>query len=116
MSQRLFNRSKNVEIAEYVRVASTAFARTKGLLGECGINDGEALWIERCRSIHTWFMRFPIDVVFVDDRLVVKKVYENLGPWRMTLPAWGADSVFEMAAGTLGRKSVEIGDQLHVGD
>ncbi len=116
MSERLINRTKNVEIAARVRVASSFFSRLIGLLGKSGLPEGETLWIERCRSIHTWFMRFPIDVVFVDDSLVVRKVCENVGPWRMTLPALKASSVFEMPAGTLRRKPVEIGDQLHVGD
>ncbi len=113
---RLFNGTRNSEIAARVRVASSFFDRLKGLLGEDRLPDGETLWIERCKSIHTCFMRFPIDVVFVDDRLVVRKVCENVDPWRMTLPALRASSVFEMAAGTLRRKPVEIGDRLHVGD
>lgn len=116
MSRRLFNRTKNTEIAARVRVASGLFGRMKGLLGETGMPEGETLWIERCNSIHTWFMKFAIDVVFVDEEMVVRKVCENVGPWRVTMPAIRASSVFEMAAGTLRRNKVEIGDQLHVGD
>ena len=61
-------------------------------------------------------MRFPIDVVFVDKTLRVQAVYQNLGPWKMTVPALGAFSVFELSAGTLEQRPVAIGDQLYVGD
>lgn len=115
--KRLMNRTKNQELARDVKIASSFFARAKGLLGERSLADGNALWIHSCRSIHTWFMRFPIDVVFVDDRMRVRKVCENVGPWRMTLPSPKLKSVFEMPAGTLSRLGpVDIGDELHVGD
>ncbi len=114
--KRLLNRTRNLELAREVKVAASFYARAKGLLGERSLSEGNALWIKSCNSIHTWFMRFPIDVVFVDERLVVRKVCKNMGPWRMTLPAFKASSVFEMPAGTLSRRPVEIGDELHVGD
>ena len=116
---KLVNSSKNLEIAASVRVAAGFFERAKGLLGKSGLERGTALWIQGsrlvgCNSVHTWFMRFAIDVVFVDKRMVVKRVYRDLGPWRMTLPAYGAVSVFELPAGTLKEKPVDIGDQLNV--
>jgi uncharacterized membrane protein (UPF0127 family) len=116
---KLVNSSKNLQVAARVRVASGFFERAKGLLGESGIESGTALWIQGsrfvgCNSVHTWFMRFAIDVVFVDRSMIVKRVYEDLGPWRMTLPAYGAVSVFELPAGTLKSKPVDIGDQLNV--
>lgn len=113
---RLINRTKNIEIAGDVRIASSFAARMKGLLGERELAAGRALWIERCNSIHTWFMRFAIDVVFVDRQLIVQKVCRDVGPWRVTFPAWRANSVFEMPAGTLANRLVDVGDQLHVGD
>ncbi len=118
---KLTNRTKGVEVAANVRVARTFWQRTRGLLGETGLAPGAALWIQGtaivpCNSIHTFFMRFAIDVVFVDRQLRVKKVFRDLGPWRMTMPAEGAFSVFELPAGALKSASVEVGDQLHVGD
>lgn len=119
-TQRLLNKSTSQEIATNVRVADSMFTRAKGLLGEKSLPEDETLFIQGsiipCNSIHTWFMRFPIDVVFVDKSLVVKAVYKNLGPWRMTPPVLGAHSVFEFAAGALSNKTVSIGDQLYVGD
>jgi uncharacterized membrane protein (UPF0127 family) len=121
MTQRLRNQNSAQVIADSVRVADSMFARAKGLLGEKSLPAGQTLWIKPgplapCNSIHTWFMRFAIDAVFVDKQLKVKAVYQNLGPWRMTMPALGADSVFELPAGTLTRTPVAIGDQLYVGD
>jgi uncharacterized membrane protein (UPF0127 family) len=114
--KKLMNRSKNVELASDVKIASSFFSRAKGLLGARTLPEGNALWIHHCNSIHTWFMRFPIDVVFVDDRMIVRKVCEHVGPWRMTMPSNKLKSVFEMPAGTVSRRPVEIGDELHVGD
>ena len=120
-TRKLLNKSKNIEVAHTLREARSFWQRTKGLLGENALPSGSALLIQGsrfipCNSIHTLFMRFPIDVVFVDRKLVVRAIYQDLGPWRLTWPAAGASSVFELPAGTLKKTSVEIGDQLHVGD
>lgn len=118
---KLINQSRDdIEIASDVRVAKSFFSRAKGLLGEREISRGSALWIQGsrfagCNSIHTWFMRFPIDVIFVDRDLVVRSTHHGLGPWRMTAPVRGARSVFELPSGTLRDVPVEIGDQLYVG-
>jgi uncharacterized membrane protein (UPF0127 family) len=61
-------------------------------------------------------MKFPIDAVFVDRDLNVKKIYRSLPPWRMTWPARDAHSVFELPAGTLAERPVALGDTLYVGD
>lgn len=113
---KLLNVSRNKEIAHSVRVANTFYSRAKGLLGERGLAEGSTLWIQSGNSIHTWFMRFAIDAIFVDRKLIVRGVYRNLGPWRITWPVWKASSVFELPAGTLDKTHVEIGDQLYVGD
>lgn len=114
---RLLNMSRdNNVIVSHVKVAKGFFARNKGLLGESRLDENTALWIHACNSIHTFFMRFAIDAVFVDRGMVVRAKYENLVPWRVTMPAWRASSVFELPAGTLRRQTVEIGDRLHVGD
>ena len=117
---KLHNKTRNVELATKLDVATSFWERTRGLLGRSNLPADEALWIQGtdlvgCNSIHTLFMRFAIDAVFVDRDLKVKKVYHDLGPWRMTWPARGAHSVFELPAGTLKSRPVEIGDELHVG-
>jgi uncharacterized membrane protein (UPF0127 family) len=117
MRQRLFNKSKrDAEIANFLVVARNFYTRLMGLMGEKSMDSGAALWITRCNSIHTFFMRFPIDVLFVDQNMIVQAKYESLHPWRMTRMIWKASSVIEMPAGTLKIKPVDVGDQLYVGD
>jgi len=112
---RLINSSKGLELAADLRCAKSFYARGKGLLGRSNLPMGEGLWIWRCTSIHTFFMRFAIDVVFVDENLIVKVIFQNVQPWRMTMPAWTSSSVFELPAGTLARCPTEVGDQMYVG-
>lgn len=111
----LINRSKNVVVAETVEDAKSLWSRMRGLLGRDGMPAGQALWISPCNSIHTFFMKFSIDAVFVDNQLVVRKVIRDLSPWRLVLPVWNARSVFELAAGQATTDRVSEGDQLHVG-
>jgi uncharacterized protein len=87
--------------------------RMRGLLGRDGLPEGGGMMIERCSSIHMFFMRFPLDVIFLSHDLIVRKVVHNLRPWRM---AWspGARHVVEMAAGALDNVDICKGDQLRI--
>ncbi len=116
MSLRLTNLTKQTLLSEQVEVAATFTSRLVGLLNRSSMAPSEALWFHQCNSIHTYFMRFAIDAIFVDEQLRVKKVCRNLKPWRLVLPIWRASSVFEMAAGQASTDRVNEGDQLHVGD
>ncbi|MBL7687849.1 MAG: DUF192 domain-containing protein [Bdellovibrionaceae bacterium] len=100
-------------VVSELEVASSFAQRSKGLLGRASLPENQGLWIKRCNSIHTWFMRFAIDAVFVDSSLHVIHVYRNLPPWRVTLPRLKATSVIEVAAGTL-PLTLNPGDQLYV--
>lgn len=91
------------------------FSRMKGLLGRTHLAKEHALWLAPGNSIHTFFMKFPIDVVFVDRHLRVKKVYQQVQPGRLIWPVLGASSVFELAAGVANPDKISVGDQLHVG-
>jgi uncharacterized membrane protein (UPF0127 family) len=119
---RLTNVSKNgAEIATNVKFASTFFARAFGLMGKKELPAGEALFFKGsrsmpCNSIQTTFMRFPLDVVFLDPEMKVKSILRGLKPWRVTWPVNGAVTAIEMTSGSLNGKSIEVGDQLHVGD
>lgn len=107
----------DVDFANDLKIADSLLTRTKGLLGRSNLPEGEGLWIKRCNSIHTVFMKFPIDAVFVDDDLKVVSVYHALKPWRITRLHLRASSVFELPAGTLEKfGGVNIGDQLLVRD
>jgi uncharacterized membrane protein (UPF0127 family) len=100
-AQLFTNDNVSAQIASDLKTADTLFSRTKGLLGRSSLPEGEGLWIKRCNSIHTAFMKFPIDVLFVDKDLKVVSVYENLKPWRITRLHFSASSVIELPAGTL---------------
>lgn len=116
MSYRLHNKTQSLVLAENVENAKSFFPRLKGLLGRNALALQSTLWLEPCDSIHTFFMRFAIDAIFVDDQLVVRRVVRNLKPWRLVPPVAGAQSVFELAAGVASQARVKEGDQLYVGD
>ncbi|MBI5623952.1 MAG: DUF192 domain-containing protein [Elusimicrobia bacterium] len=109
-----FDAARGRTVASRVVKAEALLDRMRGLLGKDSLPEGEGLWIIPCPQIHTFFMRFPIDVLFLDRGLKVVLVKERLGPWRLApwLP-WTCDahSVLELAAGAL-RGSVEVGDRL----
>lgn len=83
----------------------------KGLLGRNSLGRGEGLWIRPTNSVHTCFMRFPIDVVFLSREMKVLKVYERLAPWRFTSIVFRAHSVLELAAGDVCLAGIRVGDQ-----
>ena len=101
-------------LCERCTVADRPVARLRGLLGRAELPAGEGLLLRPSPSIHTWFMRFPIDVLFLDRDLRVLGVRRELGPWRM---AWqrGARAVLELAAGEALRRDIRLGDQLVLG-
>jgi uncharacterized membrane protein (UPF0127 family) len=81
-----------------------------GLLVRPPLRMGEALWLNPCGGIHTWAMRYPIDVLFLDAELRVVKVARGVWPWRMVLSARGTRSVVELRAA--GELDARPGDQL----
>jgi uncharacterized protein len=93
------------------RVAVSFWPRLKGLLGKAGLPQGEGLLFPRTRSVHTHFMRFPIDVVFLDDALRVVSIAPRLRPWRMA-SARDASATLELAAGECERVGLAVGDVL----
>lgn len=87
------------DLAAACEVTEGYLERLVGLMGRPGLARGQGLWIEPCNSVHTFFMRFPIDVVYVDrDRRVID-VCRAVGPWRAHLPRAGAHAVLELPAG-----------------
>lgn len=101
---------KEQEIARtHAWIAETFWARSRGLLGRPPLRPGEALKIIPCNSIHCFFMRVPIDVVFLNSAGVVLKVYADVRPWRGRF-AWHAKAVVELAAGEACRLGLQEGD------
>jgi uncharacterized protein len=98
-------------VCERCTVAHTMFARMRGLLGKRGLDSGEGLLIRPAPSIHTFFMRFPIDVVFLSRQGEVLKVAERVPPWRAR-SCRHSYAVLELAAGEAGRRGIALGDRL----
>lgn len=109
---RVENITRGTAVAERVRVASSMRDRTVGLLGTPQVRPGEGLWIERSPSIHMFFMRYPIDAVFVAADGRVTKVVSNLTPWRVVWWARGARDCLELRAGAAAESGTQPGDML----
>ena len=100
--------------APFATTLETAFdsdSRRRGLLGRDGLADGAAMIIAPCQAIHTFAMKFPIDVVFVTGEGEVVKLRERMPAGRMA-GAWTAFAVIELAAGAIARAGLEAGDRL----
>jgi uncharacterized membrane protein (UPF0127 family) len=104
-------RADGAVVCERCTVAATALTRLQGLLGRRRLDPGEGLLLRPASSIHTFFMRFPIDVVFLDRELAVRKVVPELGPWRFA-GARGAKSALELRAGEAERRAIATGQRL----
>lgn len=105
------NRARGTVLATRLEVADSAPKRNKGLLGRNGLARGEGLWIIPCESVHTFFMRFPIDLVYLDRTNKIKKVRSAVGPWRLSA-CLSAHSILELPAGTIRETFTHCGDIL----
>ncbi|MBS1809632.1 MAG: DUF192 domain-containing protein [Acidobacteria bacterium] len=101
-------------LAENLILANTSLKRLRGLLGRASLPANEGLWLRPCNSIHTIWMRFAIDVIFLDRQLRIVRLVENIRPFRLTRPNWQAASVIEMAAHSISRLELRVGDELRV--
>lgn len=108
---KVSNLTRQAVIAEQVEAADRGAKRRKGLLGRNGLGPGEGLWIVPCESVHTFGMRFPIDLVYVDRKLRVRKVRSDVPPWRVSA-CFSAHSVLELASGVAAASKTHVGDQL----
>lgn len=110
----LVNKSKGTTLAKHVEPAITFSKRFIGLMGRLSLPPGNALWLQPCTSIHTWFMRFPIDVAFVSKGWKVVATKENMQPWRFSKVYVDSYRVIELPAGTLSNTKTELGDYLEL--
>jgi uncharacterized protein len=108
---KVSNLTRQTVIAQNIEVADRASTRRKGLLGRNNLSAGEGLWIIPCESVHTFFMRFSIDLVYLDRALKVTKIRSNVPPWRLSA-CLSAHSVIELAPGTIQTTQTREGDQL----
>ena len=103
--------AKGQAVCDRCEIADGFFTRGRGLLGRKRLLRGEGLLIKPTWSVHTWFMRFPIDAVFLDRELSVLKIKRDLRPWRGA-SRFRAHSVLELAAGECERLRLAVGDRL----
>lgn len=105
------NVTRGSVLGNEVDVADTRAKRNTGLLKHTGLEPGHGLWIVPCEGIHTFFMKFAIDVVFIDRKRRVRKVVRDLGPWRLAM-SMTAHSVIELPVGVIDASGTQKGDQL----
>jgi hypothetical protein len=112
--KRLMARNVNLNavIADRVGVAATRAERRTGLLNHDRLEPGEALWIVPSRGVHTFGMKFTIDVVALDERGVVIDCVPNMKPWRIRLPRRGTAGVLELPAGRVAASGTQVGHRI----
>ncbi|MFT9848256.1 DUF192 domain-containing protein [Aneurinibacillus sp. REN35] len=111
---QILNRTKNTVLADRVQEAISKREKTIGLLRHSTLPAGHGLLIPECTSVHTFFMKFAIDVVFIDEHGCVIKQYENVVPFRIARANKAAKSVIELPAYTLRRTNTEVDDRLEL--
>ena len=111
---KIYNSTKNNFIADEVKVANNFITRSVGLLFKTSISENECLIIKPCCSIHTFFMKFAIDVVFIDSKNRVIGLYENVQSNRILPIHLSSSYVIELSAGQISRKNIEKGDVIQV--
>jgi len=104
--------SAGTTVAGAVMTAETPWQRFMGLMGRRELPDGSGLLLRPCSSIHMFFMRFPIDVAFVDKDFRVVRLYHGLRPWRVSRIVRRAKAAIELPSGSLVRAGVGVGDVL----
>jgi len=92
--------------------AHVFFERFKGLLGRESLEKGEGLIIPQCRSIHMFGMKFPIDVLFLDNDGIITKIVENLKPLRVAFGGYKTETIIELPAGVLGLSRISLGHRI----
>jgi hypothetical protein len=123
------NETRGTVLAEQVEVGASIWAKFRGLMGRRSLAPGSALWLPGENGIHMFFMRFPIDAVFVGTATIraagtpgavelrpVISVHRNLRPWLGVVPlVRGADGVIELPAGTIDASGTQTGDVILIG-
>jgi uncharacterized protein len=108
---RVLNQTRGTVVAAAADVADTSAKRRAGLLKKEKLERGEGLWISPCESVHTFFMKFAIDLVYIDKKKRVRKVRHAVPPWRLSV-CFTAHSILELPAGTVEQTNTQPGDQL----
>ena len=106
------NQTRDITLVKHCVVADTFFTRLKGLLGSKPLKSGEGLLLKNEKSIHTFFMTFPIDVIYINQALEIIKFDQNVVPFKIKGYVSKAVYILEMAAGEVQATNTKPGDQL----
>jgi uncharacterized protein len=111
-----FNRTRRSYLATELRVAGTHWSRFRGLMmsDRSTFGDGQGLWILPSHGVHTFAMRFPIDVVYLNADKIVVYMKQNLQPWRVAAVRHQAASVLELPGSALGPTGTSLGDEIEI--
>jgi uncharacterized protein len=111
-----FNSTRQTFLATQLRVANTHYTRLVGLLAtpRAAFSDGNGLWIVPCRCVHTFAMRYAIDVVYLDRENRVIHIHDNVRPWRLTPVMVEAATVLELPAHTAWSTGTKVGDAVEI--
>ena len=107
------NRTRNTVLADAAEVADTSEKRRTGLLKHERLDAGQGLWIVPCESVHSFFMKFAIDLIYLDRNKKVRKVRHRMAPWRLSM-CLTAHSILELPAGAAAATGTQAGDQLEI--
>lgn len=110
----IYNSTQNNLIAGDVKIAENFFTRSIGLLSRKSLSQDEGLIIRPCCSIHTLFMKFPIDVLFINKKNEVIALYENVKPWRILPIHPTSHYVVELCAGQISVKTICLSDIISI--
>jgi len=111
---KIVNLSNNAVLADRVRVADTFWTRLVGLLNRNSLEKGETLVLKPANSIHTFFMRFSIDVLFLDKNSKVIGLLSVFRPFRFSPIYFGAHLAIELPAGTLQITNTQLGNSINI--
>ena len=109
----VLNATRNTVLSDQCRFANSFWKRMVGLLNRREVDKGEGLLLDRCYGIHTFGMKFPIDIVCLDKNFVVLRTIAQLPPFRACILNQAA-FIVELPAGTLDRTQTIAGDQIHI--
>lgn len=111
---KIINVTRNTVLAESCMLAGTFYTRFKGLLGKKNLSPGTGLMIKPCNSIHMFFMRFPIDAIFISEENTIVYIIENLKPWRFSPIIRNSAAVVELSAGKVKTTGTKVGDSVRI--